>query len=626
MSASLRQWRERHANKSFALYAVALFCLAAFVLGRAWMAREFVLHGAGGLTFALLAYALAIFIILLGFSTPRFAYVSLDRITQAGLILVIGPAEAAIINALASFTYALVAYRKQHGIGMALVRALHNSAMFALIIYWAGLAYQWCGGMVPVAQLDLRTVLAFAVLVFVMQFLNSVLLHVRAFFMAAPRSFAPDWYVHAIEVPVAVVGLLTALIYNGMDLAVFALFMAMLVSVIFIAKFLNDVTIALKRRIKQVVTVNRIAKAISSSVQLEHLVQVVYNEIRHALDPSEFYVGVQNSDSGRLQFQHGPRGAGFGEPGAGAHGLMNDCMHNQLPLHLASLLECRTAYSHLLDPAQREGGSLVCLPLVYNHEVLGVMYVASTTDMAIEHDHYKLMQAIGRQMSTAIKNINLIAYLEERKETLEQKVFERVAEIEQQKQALTEMNDTLEQANLRQQELLESLRTASAELERQNREDALTGLYNRRYMDEFLAREHTRSLRQKAPMTIALIDVDHFKDVNDRFSHQVGDATLKALGQIIPGAMRTLDLVARYGGEEILLCMPDTALIDGVMVCERARLAIEAHDWEAVAPGLKVTASFGVAQCDGSALETMLIKCDAKLYEAKRSGRNKVCA
>lgn len=623
---SLALWRKQHSNLLFAIYGIFLFALAAFILGRAWRAGEFVLHGSAGLIIAACSYVAAIFIILLGFSTPRFAYVSLDRITQAGLILALSPADAAIINGLASFTYPLIAQRRQYGVPMALVRSLHNCAMFALMIYWAGLAYQAAGGAVPVTQLDWRTAAAFTVLIFCMQLINSVFLHIRAIVMAVPRRLEPDWYSHAIEVPVAIVGLLTALIYTGMGLPVFALFLLMLVSVIFIAKFLNDVTIALKRRIKQVVTVNRIAKAISSSVQLEHLVHVVYNEVSQLCEPSQFYFGVRNADSGRLEFKQGRRDLKEDHlPGPGPHGLMNYCMEHQLPLHIASLRDGQSSFNHLLDSAQRTGGSLVCLPIIYNHEALGVMYVASDTELLINHDHYKLMQAISRQLSTAIKNINLIAHLEERKETLEQKVFERVAEIEHQKHALTAMNATLEQANLRQQELLHSLRTASAELERQNREDALTGLYNRRHMDEFLARESERAQRLHSPLAVALIDVDHFKLVNDRFSHQVGDAVLKALGEILPHAVRALDLVARYGGEEILLCMPDTPLDSAVAVCERARAAIEAHDWESIAPGLKVTASFGLAQwSDGVA--ALLAACDEKLYEAKRAGRNKVCA
>ena len=249
MNAGLLAWRRQHANTLFAVYGVLLFALFVFTLGRAWLAGAFVLEGAGGLAIAVGSYFLAIFIILLGFSTPRYAYVSLDRITQAGLILAFSPADAALINALASFTYPLIAQRRQYGTGMALVRSMHNSAMFGLMIYWAGLAYQSTGGTVPVMQLDVRTAVAFGVLILTMQFVNSAFLHVRAIVMAVPRRFEPDWYSHAIEVPVAIVGLLTALIYNGMRLEVFALFMLMLVSVIVIAKFLNEVTIALKRRI-----------------------------------------------------------------------------------------------------------------------------------------------------------------------------------------------------------------------------------------------------------------------------------------------------------------------------------------------------------------------------------------
>lgn len=627
MTSTLLSWRRTHSNRLFAIYSAMLFALALTILGRAWLAGELVLHGGSGLAIAVCSYVLAIFIILLGFSTPRFAYVSLDRITQAGLILAFGPLDAALINGVASFSYPIIAQRQQYGVPMALVRSMHNSAMFSLMIYFAGLAYLRLGGAIPVMQLDMHSAIAFCVLVFCMQFANSAFLHIRAVVMAVPRRLMPDWYSHAIEIPVAIVGLLTALIYNGTGTAVFALFLLMLASVIVVAKFLNEVTVALKRRIKQVVTVNRIAKAISSSVQLDHLVQVVRNEAAQLIDISEFYVGVRNGDNGRLEFKEARRsGKSVDIPGSGPLELMNYCMEHQLPLHMSSQLDSKPSFGHMLDGGLRKGGSVMCLPIVYNHEVLGIIYVGSDIELAINHDHYKLMQAISRQVSTAIKNINLIAHLEQQKQTLEQKVYERVAEIEHQKLALTAMNATLEQANLRQQDLLNSLRSASAELERQNREDVLTGLYNRRHMDEFVAREYERALRQDSPMTIAMIDVDHFKLVNDQFSHQIGDETLKALGVILPAAVRALDLVARYGGEEILLCMPDTTLADGIVVAERARAAIEAHDWEALAPGLNITASFGVVQACEDGVAAMLARCDEKLYQAKRSGRNKVCA
>ncbi|MFZ6800080.1 GGDEF domain-containing protein [Undibacterium sp. Di24W] len=614
MYEHLRQWRQRHADLLFAVYACALFSFAATLLYRAWLAKEFEFHNVSILPFAICSYVLAVFIILLGFSTPRFVHISLDRITQVGLVLILGPADAALINGLASFTYPLLAQHRQYDMRKALVHALHNSAMFTLIIYCSGTAYRLSGGAVPLMVLDWNAVRAFIVLVVLMQCLNGFFLRIRAVVMSVPRKWALDWYSHGIEVPVALVGLLTAMIYNGMSMAVFGLFLIMVIAVILIAKFLNEVTVVLKRRVKQVITINRVAKAISSSIQLDHLIRVVYNQCMQLFKPTEFYFCVRNCNNGKLECKWGYRtGALQCAPGIDAQKLIQYSVEHQLSLHLTSLPNSQSSFQHILDPIQLTVGSLICLPIMYNHEILGIIYISDDVEFALTHHHYKLMQAMCRQVSSAINNINMIEHLEEHKIALEQKVYERVTEIEQQKRVLADMNQTLEKANLRQEELLASLRLASAELERQNREDALTGLYNRRYMDEFLAREYARAIRQNTAMSIALVDVDHFKLVNDQFSHQVGDATLKALGEILQNVVRGLDMVARYGGEEILICLPDTELRSAINVCERARMSIQNYDWERVASGLKVTASFGVAQCSRNGVATLLANCDQKL-------------
>jgi diguanylate cyclase (GGDEF)-like protein len=124
-----------------------------------------------------------------------------------------------------------------------------------------------------------------------------------------------------------------------------------------------------------------------------------------------------------------------------------------------------------------------------------------------------------------------------------------------------------------------------------------------------------------------MCDIDLFKKVNDRYSHTVGDKVLKRMAGIMKDAARTTDLVIRYGGEEFLLILPDTDRTGAAVVTERIRTRVSAHEWSDIAEGLSLTLSIGVSELgpndDGAAL---IAASDAKLYEAKRAGRDRVVA
>lgn len=161
--------------------------------------------------------------------------------------------------------------------------------------------------------------------------------------------------------------------------------------------------------------------------------------------------------------------------------------------------------------------------------------------------------------------------------------------------------------------------------ERQAREDALTGLTNRRAFDENLAREFTRAQAEAAPLCLALMDIDRFKSINDRYSHAVGDEVLKAVAALMRRQCREIDLVSRWGGEEFALLFPNTRPEDARVICERLRQAIESMDLEAIAPELRLTASIGIAShADAPDHDRLVSRADAALYQAKQAGRNRV--
>jgi len=154
--------------------------------------------------------------------------------------------------------------------------------------------------------------------------------------------------------------------------------------------------------------------------------------------------------------------------------------------------------------------------------------------------------------------------------------------------------------------------------------DRLTGLYNRLKLDEVFNYELSQAKRYKTPLSMIILDIDHFKSVNDTFGHQVGDSVLKEIANILKSNVRLSDTVGRWGGEEFLIILPKTDLSSAMGVAQKIRAAVESHTFEVVG---KKTSSFGVSEYrEGDTEHSMVERGDSALYEAKRGGRNMVVA
>jgi len=152
--------------------------------------------------------------------------------------------------------------------------------------------------------------------------------------------------------------------------------------------------------------------------------------------------------------------------------------------------------------------------------------------------------------------------------------------------------------------------------------DALTGICNRRHFDEVLASEINRAARFSSPLSLILFDIDHFKRVNDTFGHQAGDRVLTQLAVTVGNSIRTVDLFARWGGEEFVVMLPGSDLDAGRLLAEKLRMALEKQPFSDVG---QVTCSFGVAEyAPGDNADALIKKVDRCLYHAKASGRNRV--
>lgn len=192
---------------------------------------------------------------------------------------------------------------------------------------------------------------------------------------------------------------------------------------------------------------------------------------------------------------------------------------------------------------------------------------------------------------------------------------------------LHETRTKLRQSEAGLQGQIEAIQSLQAKLTAQANRDPLTGLYNRRYLNDSLQREFDRCSRDGAAVSMLLIDLDHFKQINDRYGHTAGDEVLRQISEFLLQEMRSSDICCRYGGEEFLLVLPHMGLDAAIERAEQCRNRVAEHHWLANEQAFTVTLSIGVAcALDAGMTPAELINlADQALYRAKSEGRNRVC-
>jgi len=181
-------------------------------------------------------------------------------------------------------------------------------------------------------------------------------------------------------------------------------------------------------------------------------------------------------------------------------------------------------------------------------------------------------------------------------------------------------------AALRTKELQDELRRRNAELDRVSRIDMLTNIYNRRHLDEHLRRAISGARRHGRTVGVLLVDIDHFKDVNDQYGHLAGDAVLKEVAARLQGAMRTEDALGRWGGEEFIAVLTDTPGESIGVLAERMRQAIASTPF-VLDDGTRIRVTVSIGHTAGTEdAEVLVHRSDDALYVAKEAGRNQVAA
>jgi diguanylate cyclase (GGDEF)-like protein len=237
--------------------------------------------------------------------------------------------------------------------------------------------------------------------------------------------------------------------------------------------------------------------------------------------------------------------------------------------------------------------SVMCAPLISRGETLGAIYMENRTIKNLfQEEDLKLLEYFSSQSAVCIQNALL-------NDELEQLVSARTAD--------------LEAANLRLHELAIT--------------DSLTGLYNRRHFFELAENEIARARRYSHPLALMMLDIDHFKQINDRHGHIVGDNMLQGFSAYLRTCVREVDVIGRYGGEEFIIMLPDTTLVGAAQLAERICSGVRSHSIVFDGRSMTVTASLGVTSWDATqaiGIDKLVEQADQALLSAKQSGRDRV--
>ncbi len=562
----------------------------------------------------ILCVAACLFIWQFGLRAPRVGLISMERVPQIGLLLVLSPPVAASICATASLLWPWVSRTYSQGsTKVAALRSLHNAPMTALMLLSAGYAYRAAGGRHPLADLATGDIWPLIVMALTAQVVNIALM--ALFFRFDGRD------VRRIMTPVYALtdlvfvpaGVLAAVLYNSGQHAAFLLFAILMVVFVLSVNSIGGEESTDDKEWAPLLQLFEARRALHGARRIDALGERILAETRALFRFDEFYLILIDREHRLLDIRvHERRGTRMLRRSKSMDaGLFGWITERAEPVLIEDLSQSEETLRRRMELTEKETGSLIAVPLIDNGMVIGLLSVQHTEAGVYSSADLHLMRKLGEQVAAAVADARAFEDLEDYRRRLEERVAERTAD--------------LEKANWDKERLIAALRERSTRLERETREDPLTGVANRRYFAQRLSAEMEVALAVGQPLTIAVADLDHFKVVNDQLGHAIGDVALRTAATLLQATCRETDLVARIGGEEFAFILPGMTRESGMSFCDHVRQSIEAYEWQSVHRDLSITISIGLSQWDGSAdVAELLNAADTQLYRAKRAGRNQV--
>ncbi len=354
---------------------------------------------------------------------------------------------------------------------------------------------------------------------------------------------------------------------------------------------------ALSKRSDQIATLNRVMRSLSSSLDLAMVLDMILHEIQQVIPYDSASVWLCKEDSLEIIAAHGfpddNAMIGIAYDLSSKNNPNTRVIQTQLPLIEEDVSKTYGMFSNGLQDKYPSRGWMG-VPMIIGERVIGMLSFDKDVPDFYTQEQSQFALAFAAQAALAIENARL--YTAAQKE-LREKIEAEAKLLDLQK-----------------------------ELEEQAIRDSLTGLYNRRFLDETLARELSRAERDKYSVSVVMLDLDHFKMFNDTYGHDVGDMMLKQLGKLLSSQVRAGDIACRFGGEEFVVVMPKASLSVARQRANDWRMKFESqiliHEGEV----LSATLSAGVAvyPVHGTSSEEIIRKADQAMYAAKAAGRNMV--
>lgn len=264
--------------------------------------------------------------------------------------------------------------------------------------------------------------------------------------------------------------------------------------------------------------------------------------------------------------------------------------------------------------------SVLCMPIIRQGEILAILYLENNiSNDAFTPNRLQTLNLIATQIGISVENARLYR-------NMEKKMDERTQELLEKSELLAIAGEVLAHSNEEMAAEIEQRKLLEEELRKLSTTDYLTGLFIRRKLFELGEKEINRAKRSGTPLSLMILDIDHFKSVNDTYGHDIGDEVLKSFSAIFQNSLRNIDIVCRYGGEEFVAILPDTDTRIAMDVAQRLRQNVEASVLHLEGKELKYTISIGLTELreKDAEINKLINRADEALYHAKKSGRNRV--